>query len=345
MTIGATSSGIGLVGNTPLVRLALPSALTGANILAKAEFMNPGQSIKDRAALAILQDIRARGLIKEGGTIVEGTAGNTGIGLALLAGCFSYKVIIVIPDTQTQEKKDTLKMLGAELIEVPAVPYANPNNYIKLAGRLAEDIARRDPKGAVWANQFDNTVNREVHVTTTAPEILRDTNGRIDGFICAVGTGGTLAGVAKGLRAANPDIRIGLADPHGAALHSYYTTGKLAFEGSSVTEGIGQGRITANLEGFRPDLSFRISDDAALDMMFELLRTEGLLLGGSSGINVVGAMEMARKLGPGSTVATILCDSGARYMSKLYNPTFLRSKGFAVPEWLENRPARDVPFV
>jgi cysteine synthase A len=333
------------VGGTPLIRLRRASALTGCEILGKAEFMNPGGSVKDRAALFMVRDAMASGRLRTGGVVLEGTAGNTGIGLATVGAALGLRTVIVIPDTQSQEKKDTLRMIGAELVEVPAVPYANPNNYVKVSGRIAERLAATDPGGAVWANQFDNVANRQAHVETTGPEIWEETGGRVDGFICAVGTGGTLAGVAAALRARNPSVAIGLADPMGAALHSYYTTGELKAEGSSITEGIGQGRVTANLEGFAPDLSFRIADDEAIPIVFDLLEHEGLCLGGSSGINVAGAIRLAQELGPGRTVATVLCDGGARYGSKLFNPAFLRSKGLPVPGWIERRDTVDPGLV
>jgi cysteine synthase A len=323
------------VGRTPLIRLRKASELTGCEILGKAEFLNPGQSVKDRAALSIIRDAVARGALKPGGTIVEGTAGNTGIGLALIGAAMGFRTVIVIPETQSQEKKDMLRLAGAELVEVPAVPYRDPNNYVKYSGRLAEALDASMTGGAIWANQFDNVANRQAHVETTAPEIWEQTGGAVDGFICAVGTGGTLAGVAEGLRARRAGVRIGLADPDGAALYSYYTTGTLKAEGSSITEGIGQGRITANLEGLGVDMAFNIPDAEAIPIVFDLLAEEGLCLGGSSGINVAGAIRMARELGPGHTVVTILCDYGTRYQSKLFNPDFLRSKGLPVPGWLE----------
>lgn len=333
-----------LIGNTPLVRLARASEATGCEILGKCEFLNPGQSVKDRAALSIVRRAMAEGRLEPGGTVVEGTAGNTGIGLALVAGVLGLKTVIVIPETQSEEKKQALRMMGAELVEVPAVPYRNPNNYVKLSGRLAEQLARSEPHGAIWANQFDNTANRDIHIETTAREIFEQTGGRVDGFICAVGSGGTLAGVGLGLKALKPSVRIGLADPHGAALHSYYTTGELKAEGSSITEGIGQGRITANLEGAPVDFACRIADAEAVALVFDLAEHEGLCLGGSSGVNVAGAMALARELGPGHTIVTVLCDVGTRYASKLFNPAFLRSKGLAVPAWLEPRRAIAVPF-
>jgi cysteine synthase A len=329
------------IGNTPMIRLQRASELTGCTILGKAEFMNPGQSVKDRAALFIIKDAEARGLLRPGGVIVEGTAGNTGIGLALVGNALGYRTVIVIPETQTQEKKDMLRLCGAELIEVPAVPYANPNNYVKVSGRIAERLAGREPNGAIWANQFDNIANRDGHIATTGPEIWAQTDGRIDGFVCAVGTGGTLAGVGAALKERNSEIAIGLADPMGAALFSYYTRGELKAEGSSITEGIGQGRITKNLEGFRPDVAFQIPDEEAIPLMFELLEQEGLCLGGSSGINVAGAIRLAQHLGPGHTIVTVLCDYGTRYQSKLFNPEFLRSKNLPVPAWLERESTLD----
>ena len=330
---------IDAIGRTPLVRLKAASELTGCEIYGKAEFMNPGGSVKDRAALAIVKDAMRSGALRPGGTIVEGTAGNTGIGLALVANALGFKTVIVIPNTQSQEKKDMLRLSGAELIEVPAVPYKDPGNYIHASRRLAETLAERSEHGAIWANQFDNVANRDGHRATTGPEIWSDTEGRVDGFICAVGTGGTLAGVGQALKERNPDIKIGLADPMGAALYSYYTTGELASEGSSITEGIGQGRITANLDGAPVDTAFRIEDPEALDIVFRLAEHEGLLLGGSSGINVAGAIRLAKQLGPGHTVVTILCDSGARYASKLFNPVFLRAKALPVPPWLTRAPS------
>ena len=323
------------IGNTPLIRLKKASELTGCAILGKAEFMNPGQSVKDRAALAIIRDAERRGALRPGGVIVEGTAGNTGIGLALVGNALGYRTVIVIPDTQSQEKKDMLRLAGAELVEVPAVPYANPNNYVKVSGRLAERLAQSEPNGAIWANQFDNVANRQGHVETTGPEIYDQTDGRVDAFICAVGTGGTLAGVGMALKERNPDIRIGLADPMGAALYAYYTTGELKASGSSITEGIGQGRITANLVDAPVDHAYQISDAEALPIVFDLLEHEGLCLGGSSGVNVAGAMRLARELGPGHTIVTILCDYGTRYQSKLFNPAFLREKELPFPAWLD----------
>ena len=323
------------IGNTPLIRLRRASEATGCEILGKAEFLNPGGSVKDRAALAIVRDAERRGQLKPGGVIVEGTAGNTGIGLALVGNALGYRTVIVIPDTQSQEKKDMLRLSGADVREVPAVPYSNPDNYVKISGRLAAEMAAAEPNGAIWANQFDNVANREGHRTTTGPEIWRQTEGHVDGFICAVGTGGTLAGVGMFLKQQKPDVVIGLADPMGAALYSYYTSGQLKAEGTSITEGIGQGRITANLEGAPIDRAYQITDGEALPIVFDLLQHEGLCLGGSSGINLAGAIRLARDLGPGHVIVTILCDFGTRYQSKLFNPAFLREKGLPVPAWLE----------
>lgn len=336
---------VAAIGGTPLIKLRRASAATGCTILGKAEFMNPGQSIKDRAALFIIQDAVERGELRPGGVIVEGTAGNTGIGLALVGNALGFRSVIVIPDTQSQEKKDMLRLCGAELVEVPAAPYANPNNYVKISGRLAAELAKSEPHGAIWANQFDNVANREGHIRTTGPEIWTQTEGKVDGFICAVGTGGTLAGVATALKQRNRNVRIGLADPMGAALYSYYTTGVLKSEGSSITEGIGQGRITKNLEDAPIDTAFRIPDDEAVTIIFDLLEHEGLCLGGSSGINVAGAIRLARELGPGHTVVTVLCDYGSRYQSKLFDPAFLRARNLPVPAWLERRTQVTVPFV
>ena len=335
---------IDAIGNTPLIRLRRASEETGCEILGKAEFMNPGQSVKDRAGLFIIRDAEEKGLLRPGGVIVEGTAGNTGIGLTLVAKALGYRTVIVIPDTQSQEKKDTLRVMGAELIEVPAVPYKNPNNYVKVSGRLAEQLAKSDPNGAIWANQFDNVANRDGHLRTTAVEIWEQTGGQVDGFVSAVGTGGTLAGVAFGLKARNKTVKIALADPLGAALYSFYTEGALKAEGSSITEGIGQGRITANLEGFTPDFSYQIPDEEALPYVFDLIEEEGLCLGGSSGINIAGAIRLARDLGPGHTIVTILADYGTRYQSKLFNPEFLRSKDLPVPGWMEAKPQISIPF-
>jgi cysteine synthase A len=322
------------IGNTPLIRLRRASEATGCEIWGKAEFMNPGQSVKDRAALYIVRDAERRGVLKPGGLIVEGTAGNTGIGLAMVAASLGYRSCIVIPRTQSQEKKDAIRLLGAELVEVDAVPYSNPMNYVRYSGRLAEERAASEPNGAVWANQFDNTANREAHVHTTAPEIWAQTDGKVDGFICSVGSGGTLAGVAEGLRAKNPDVQIGIADPFGAALFNWYTAGELKAEGSSITEGIGQGRITANLEGLKVDHAWQIPDAEALEVIYDLVQHEGLCMGGSTGVNVAGAIRLARELGPGKTIVTVLCDHGSRYQSKLFNPAFLREKGLPTPPWI-----------
>ncbi|CAN7650669.1 cysteine synthase A [Bosea sp. LjRoot90] len=323
------------IGNTPLIKLKRASQETGCEILGKAEFMNPGQSVKDRAALAIIRDAEKSGALKPGGVIVEGTAGNTGIGLALVGNALGYRSVIVIPETQSQEKKDMLRLAGATLVEVPAVGYVNPNNYVKVSGRLAEELAKTETNGAIWANQFDNVANRQGHIETTGPEIWQQTDGKVDGFVSAVGTGGTLAGVAIALKGFNPKIRIALADPMGAALYAYYTTGELKAEGSSITEGIGQGRITKNIEGAPIDVAFQIPDEEAIPLCFQLLEEEGLCLGGSSGINVAGAIRLAKEMGPGHTIVTILCDYGTRYQSKLFNPEFLRSKNLPVPGWLE----------
>jgi cysteine synthase A len=342
--VDITSSVLDAIGNTPLIRLKKASDETGCEILGKAEFMNPGQSVKDRAALFIINDAIARGTLRPGGVIVEGTAGNTGIGLSVVANALGYRTVIVIPETQTQEKKDTLRLLGAELVEVPAVPYRNPNNYVKYSQRLAEKLNEIEPAGAIWANQFDNVANRDGHMTTTAEEIWAQTDGKLDGFICAVGSGGTLGGVSLALKAKRKDVVIGLADPLGAALYSFYTTGELKSAGSSITEGIGQGRITANLEGVEVDKAYQITDDVAVARVFQMLRDEGLCLGGSSGINVEGAVRLARDLGPGHTIVTILCDYGTRYQSRLFNPEFLREKNLPVPSWLEGKGA-DIPSV
>jgi len=332
------------IGNTPLIKLERVSAATGCTILGKAEFMNPGQSVKDRAALFIIQDAVKKGELRPGGLIVEGTAGNTGIGLALVGNAMGFRSVIVIPDSQSQEKKDTLRLCGAELIEVPPVPYSNPNNYVKVSGRLAEQLAKTEKNGAIWANQFDNVANRQGHLETTGPEIWRQTDGKVDGFVCAVGTGGTFAGIGMALKARNGAVRIALADPMGAALYSYYTTGTLESEGSSITEGIGQGRITKNLEGAPVDLAYQIPDEEAVPIIFDLLEHEGLCLGGSSGINVAGAVRLARELGPGHTIVTILADYGTRYQSKLFNPQFLRQKKLPVPSWLERQSQIKVPY-
>jgi cysteine synthase A len=335
---------IDTIGNTPLIRLRRASEVTGCEIYGKAEFMNPGQSVKDRAGVFIIRDAERRGLLGPGGVIVEGTAGNTGIGLTVVAKALGYRTVIVIPDTQSQEKKDALRLLGADLLEVPAVPYKNPNNYVKVSGRLAEKLARESASGAIWANQFDNVANRDGHIETTAREIWTQTGGKVDGFVSAVGTGGTLAGVGLGLKAKSAAVKVALADPLGAALYSYYTTGQLKAEGSSITEGIGQGRITANLEGFTPDFSYQIPDEEALPIIFDLVQEEGLCLGGSTGINIAGAIRLARELGPGHTIVTVLCDYGTRYQSKLFNPEFLRGKGLPTPGWLETAPDIDIPF-
>jgi cysteine synthase A len=336
---------VGAIGNTPLIRLNRASQATGCTILGKAEFMNPGQSVKDRAALFIIEDAVRRGTLRRGGVVVEGTAGNTGIGLALVGNALGFRSVIVIPDTQSQEKKDMLRLCGAELVEVPAVPYSNPNNYVKVSGRLAEELAKTEPHGAIWANQFDNIANRQGHIETTGPEIWQQTDGKVDGFTCAVGTGGTLAGVAMALKDRNKDIRIALADPMGASLYSYYTQGVLKSEGSSITEGIGQGRITRNLEDAPIDTAYQIPDSEAVPIIFDLLEHEGLCMGGSTGINVAGAIRLARELGPGHTIVTILCDYGTRYQSKLFNPAFLREKNLPVPKWLERHSTLNVPYV
>jgi len=326
---------IGAIGNTPLIRLRRASEATGCEILGKAEFLNPGSSVKDRAAKYIILDAEQRGALEPGGVIVEGTAGNTGIGLALAANARGYRTVIVIPDTQSQEKKDMLRLCGVELREVPAAPYRDPNNYVHVSRRLAEEMAKTEPKGVLYANQWDNTANRQAHVEGTGPEIWEQTDGKVDGFICAVGTGGTLAGIATALRERKKDVAIGLADPMGAALYSYFTSGELKSEGSSITEGIGQGRITGNLEGLEVDAPFQIPDEEAIPYCFDLLKEEGLCLGGSSGMNVAGAVRLAKQMGPGHTIVTILCDYGTRYQSKLFNPAFLREKGLPVPGWLE----------
>ena len=325
---------IDAIGNTPLIKLKKASELTGCNILGKAEFMNPGQSVKDRAALQIIRNAEAKGELKPGGTIVEGTAGNTGIGIALVANALGYNSVIVIPETQSQEKKDMLRLCGAELIEVPAVPYKDYNNYVKYSGRLAEKLASKSENGAIWANQFDNTANRDAHIMTTGPEVWSQTEGKVDGFTCAIGTGGTLAGTGMFLKEKNNDIQIAAADPMGAAMYHWYKHGELKSEGSSITEGIGQGRVTANLVDAPIDDAYQISDEEALPIVFDLLKHEGLCLGGSSGINIAGAMRMAENLGPGHTIVTILCDYGTRYQSKLFNSAFLKEKNLPCPEWL-----------
>jgi cysteine synthase len=331
------------IGRTPLIRLRRASASTGCEIYGKAEFMNPGGSVKDRAALYIVKDAEERGLLRPGGVIVEGTAGNTGIGLALVANALGYRSVIVIPETQSQEKKDALRQLGADLREVPAVPYANPNNYVKVSGRLADAIAARQSAGAIWANQFDNVANRRAHYETTGPEIWEQTAGKIDGFVSAVGTGGTLAGVGAYLKERNAGVVVALADPFGASLYHYYMHGELKAEGSSITEGIGQGRITKNLEGAPVDRAFQIPDSEAIPLVFDLIEHEGLLTGTSTGINVAGALRLAREMGPGHTIVTVLCDGGQRYASRLFNPVFLRSKNLPVPQWLEPRSLVDCP--
>ncbi len=325
------------VGHTPLIRLVKASEETGCEILGKAEFMNPGQSVKDRAALYIIKDAIARGDLKPGGTIVEGTAGNTGIGLALVGASMGFKTVIVIPETQSQEKKDMLRLAGARLVQVPAAPYRNPNNYVRYSERLAAELAQSEPNGAIWANQFDNVANRQAHIETTGPEIWEQTGGKVDGFVAAVGSGGTLAGVGMALQPKG--VKIALADPMGSGVYGLYSEGEAKPEGGSITEGIGQGRITANLEGFRPDMMYQIPDEEALPYVFDLLKDEGLCMGGSTGINIAGAVRLARELGPGHTIVTILCDYGTRYQSKLYNPDFLRSKNLPVPDWMEAAPA------
>ncbi len=322
------------IGNTPLIRLRAASAATGCEIYGKAEFLNPGGSVKDRAALAIIEDAEKRGLLRPGGVIVEGTAGNTGIGIALVANARGYRSVIVMPDTQSQEKKDMLRLCGADLRLVPAVPYANPMNYVRYSGTLAEEIAAKDPNGAIWANQFDNVANRDGHYRTTGPEIWEQTNGKVDGFTCSVGTGGTLGGVARALKERNPNVKIALSDPMGSALYNWFTKGELKAEGNSITEGIANGRVTANLEGTPIDMAFQITDEKALPVLFDLIQHEGLVLGGSTAINVVGAMKLAKALGPGKTIVTILADGGQRYQSKLFNPVFLREHHLPLPPWM-----------
>jgi cysteine synthase A len=322
------------IGHTPLIRLRKASEATGCEILGKAEFLNPGGSVKDRAALAIIRDAESRGLLKPGGTIVEGTAGNTGIGLALVGNALGYKTVIVMPETQSQEKKDFIRLVGADLRLVPAAPYSNPGNYVRTSDRLAKELAETEPNGVIWANQFDNTANREGHRLTTGVEIWADTNGKVDGFTCACGTGGTLAGIAFALKERNPKVRVMLADPMGSAFYNHFTKGELIAEGSSITEGIGNSRITKNLEGAPIDGALRVTDEEALPVVFDLVREEGLVLGGSSGINIAGAIQLARQLGPGHTIVTILADGGARYQSKLFNPVFLKEKGLPVPGWM-----------
>ena len=330
------------VGNTPMIKLRRVSEETGCTILGKAEFMNPGQSVKDRAALFIIRDAVAKGQLEPGGTIVEGTAGNTGIGLALVGASMGFKTVIVIPETQSQEKKDMIRLAGAELVQVPAAPYRNPNNYVHYSQRLAAELARTSDKGVIWANQFDNVANRQAHVETTGPEIWEQTGGKVDGFVASVGSGGTLVGTAMALQPKG--VKVALADPMGAALYSYYKTGELKSEGGSITEGIGQGRITANLEGFTPDFAYQIPDEEALPYAFDLLAEEGICVGGSSAINVAGAVRMAREMGPGHTIVTVLCDYGTRYQSKLFNPEFLRAKGLPTPGWMNEAP-RSIPGV
>src|SRR5581483_2366234 len=339
------SSVLEAIGNTPLIRLRRASELTGCEIYGKAEFMNPGQSVKDRAALWIVRDAIANGKLRPGGVIVEGTAGNTGIGLALVAGAMGFRLVIVIPDNKSQEKKDALRIAGATLVEVPPVPYRDPNNYIRISERLASQYAISDINGAFWANQFDNTANRKAHIEGTGPEIYEQTGGKVDAFICAVGTGGTLAGVAMSLKERNKNIVVGLADPMGAALYAWYTRGELRAEGSSITEGIGQSRITANLEGAPVDRAYQIKDSEAVQTVFDLVTDEGLILGGSSGINVAGAIRLAKEMGPGHTIVTVLCDYGTRYQSKLFNPAFLRQNNLPVPAWLEKTADVRIPFV
>ena len=325
------------IGRTPLIRLRQASELTGCDILGKAEFLNPGGSVKDRAALSIIQDAESRGELEPGGVIVEGTAGNTGIGLALVGNARGYRSVIVIPETQSEEKKQMLRLCGAELVEVPAVPYADPNNYVKVSARLAKDLNEKEAHGAVWANQFDNVANRKAHIDTTGPEIWEQTGGKVDGFICAVGTGGTLAGVGMALKSRNKDVVVACADPGGAAIYNWVKSGELKAEGTSITEGIGQGRVTKNLEGAPIDDAFRIPDEEALPVIYDLLKHEGLCMGGSTGINVAGAIRLAKQMGPGHTIVTILCDYGQRYQSKLFNPDFLRARNLPVPEWMDRK--------
>ena len=332
------------IGNTPLIRLRAASEETGCEIYGKAEFMNPGQSVKDRAALSIIQHAVKSGELRPGGVIVEGTAGNTGIGLALVGASMGFRTVIVIPETQTQEKKDMIRMAGAELVQVPAKPYRNPNSFVRYSERLAKELAKTEPNGAIWANQFDNVANRQAHIDTTGPEIFEQTDGKVDGFICAVGSGGTLAGTATALHAKNPNIKIGLADPMGAAIYNYFANGELKAEGSSITEGIGQGRITKNIEGLEVDYPFQIPDDEAIPLAFRLLKEEGLCVGGSSGINVAGAIRMAKEMGPGHMIVTILCDYGTRYQSQMFNPEFLKSKNLPLPDYLSRTPA-EIPSV
>ena len=331
-----------LIGNTPLLKLRNLSEQTGCEIYGKCEFMNPGGSIKDRTALGLIRSAMESGALRPGGTIVEGTAGNTGIGLALVGASLGFKTVIVIPETQSQEKKDMIRLAGAELVQVPAVPYKDPNNYVKYSGRLAAALAKTEPNGAIWANQFDNVANRQAHIEGTGPEIWEQTGGKVDGFACSVGSGGTIAGVATALQPKG--VKVGLADPGGSAMYRLYHDGALKAEGTSITEGIGQGRVTANLDGFTPDFSWRITDEVALPIVFDLLEDEGLCMGGSTGINIGGAIEMAREMGPGHTIVTMLCDYGTRYQSKVFNPDFLRSKNLPVPHWLADD-AREMPEV
>jgi len=323
------------IGNTPLIKLRAASEATGCDIYGKAEFLNPGGSVKDRAALAMIQDAEKHGSLRKGGVVVEGTAGNTGIGIALVANALGYRSVIVMPETQSQEKKDMLRLCGADLRLVPALPYSNPGNYVRYSERLAKEIAANEPNGAIWANQFDNVANRDGHYRTTGPEIYDQTNGKVDGFTCSVGSGGTLGGIALALKERNPNIRIALSDPMGSALYNWYTKGELKSEGNSITEGIGQGRITKNLEGVPVDTAYQIADEEALPVLFDLIEHEGLVLGGSTAINIVGAMRLARDLGPGKTIVTILCDGGSRYQSKLFNPAFLREKKLPLPHWMK----------
>jgi len=333
---------VAAVGHTPLIKLRRASEETGCTILGKAEFMNPGQSVKDRAALFIIEDAIKRGELRPGGTVVEGTAGNTGIGLTVIGNALGFRTVIVIPETQSQEKKDALRLLGAHLVEVPALPYKNPNNYVHYSQRLAESLAKSEPNGAIWANQWDNTANRRAHIEGTAQEIWADTDGKVDGFVSAVGSGGTLGGCSDGLKAKRKDIRIALADVPGAALYSYFTSGVLKAEGSSITEGIGQGRVTKNIDGAVVDRAYLIPDEESVRVCFQLLEDEGLCLGGSSGVNVAGAIRLAKEMGPGHTIVTLLCDYGTRYQSKLFNPAFLRSKNLPVPDWLD-KPRAELP--
>ena len=338
------NSTLSTIGNTPLIRLSKASELTGCEILGKAEFMNPGQSVKDRAALYIVRDAEKHGLLKPGGVIVEGTAGNTGIGLTVVGNALGYRTIIVIPDTQSEEKKDSLRLLGAELIEVPAVPYRKANNFVKISGRIAEQLASQEENGVIWSNQFDNTANREGHISSTAPELWNQTDGKIDGFVSAVGTGGTLAGVGMGLKSFNKDIKIALADPDGATLYSFYTTGEHKSEGSSIAEGIGQVRITGNLVDAPIDMKYNIPDSEAVPIVYDMLQHEGLCMGLSTGINVAGAIRLAKEMGPGHTIVTMLCDYGSRYQSKLYNAQFMASKNLPVPGWLQKKSTIEIPF-